>query len=142
MKKIILVALIVFGITATGWCGNFKNNGDGTVTDVSTGLTWQQAYAKKDWETAVSYCEGLNHANRQDWRLPSIKELQIIVDLTISDLTIDPIAFPETKPSFYWSATNYEGWDKIAYVVDFSNGMLISKEKAFEIYVRCVRQRQ
>ena len=147
MRNIILVALIVFGFIATGCSGKlkdnaiekFKDNGDGTVTDVDTGLTWQQAHVKKDWEAAITYCEGLNYANHQDWRLPNISELQKIIDMTKSDLTIDPIAFPGTKASLYWSATTYESYDKMAYVVDFSNGNLLSEDKIFANYVRCVR---
>ena len=147
MRVIILVALIVFGFIVTGCSGKlkdnaiekFKDNGDGTVTDVDTGLTWQRAHVKKDWEAAISYCEGLNHANHQDWRLPSYEELQTIVDKTKSNVMIDPIAFPETKPSLYWSATTYEGWDKLGYVVDFSNGNLLTEDKVFANYVRCVR---
>jgi len=147
MRKIILVALIVFGFIATGCSGKlkdnaiekFKDNGDGTVTDVDTGLTWQQAHVKKDWEAAITYCEGLNYANHQDWRLPNISELQKIIDITTSNLTIDPIAFPGTKASPYWSATTYDSNYKNAMVVDFSNGRFYSDEKIFSNYVRCVR---
>ena len=57
-------------------------------------------------------------------------------------MAIDLVAFPQTKPSHYWSTTTYEGRDGAAYAIDFSNGMLICEEKAFEIYVRCVRQGQ
>ena len=124
---------------ATGCSGKFKDNGDGTVTDVDTGLTWQQAHVKKDWEAAIPYCEGLNHANHQDWRLPSYEELQTIVDKTKSNVMIDPIAFPETKPSLYWSATTFESNPHNAMVVDFSNGDVYSDEKIFSNYVRCIR---
>jgi len=34
------------------------------------------------------------------------------------------------------------GRDGAAYAIDFSNGITISDEKAFELYVRCVRKRQ
>jgi len=147
MRKIIFVILIVFGFIATGCSGKFKDNaiekfkdnGDGTVTDVATGLTWQQADAKRAWEAAITYCEGLNHANHQDWRLPNIKELQTIVDMTTSDLTIDPISFPGTKASLYWSATTFESNDLNAWVVDFSNGDDYSEFKSSTNYVRCVR---
>ena len=139
MGKIILVALIVFGSIATGWCGNFRNNGDGTVTDVSTGLTWQQADVKRTWEAAINYCEELNHANRHGWRLPDINELMTIVDMTTSNPTIHPIAFPGTKASLYWSALTFESNDGNALVVDFGNGDIHSDEKINPNYVRCVR---
>ena len=146
MGKFIFVTMIIFGLIATGCAGKskdnaiekFKNNGDGTVTDLSTGLIWQQSDVKKDWEAAKAYCEELDHANKQDWRLPSHEELQTILDLTKSNVMTDPSAFPDTKPSLYWSVTEYESWDVMAYVVDFSNGMLTTDEKFFANYVRCV----
>jgi len=150
MRKIFFVILIVFGFIATGCSGKFKENAvtkfkdseDSTVTDIATRLIWQKSDAKRDWEAANTYCEELDYANSQDWRLPSIEELRTIVDLTKSDLTIDPIAFPETKPSLYWSATTFDANYHNAMVVDFSNGDFYSDEKTFSNYVRCVRQGQ
>jgi len=147
MRKIIFVTMIVFGIIATGCAGKsknnaiekFKNGGDGTVIDIKTGLIWQQLDVEKDWEAANAYCEELDYANHQDWRLPSLVELQTIVDKTKSNVMIDPIAFPDTKPSLYWSATTYESNYKNAMIVDFSNGDPYSEEKGFTNYVRCVR---
>ncbi len=150
MRKFIFVTMIIFGLIATGCAGTSKNNaiekfninGDGTVIDLSTGLIWQQSDVEKDWEAGVTYCEELDYANSQDWRLPSSEELQTIVDKTKSNVMIDPIAFPETKPSLYWSAITFESNDRMAYAVDFSNGILLSEEKAFVYFVRCVRQEQ
>jgi hypothetical protein len=150
MGKFVFVTMIIFGLIANGCAGiskdnaieKFKNNGDGTVTDLSTGLIWQQSDVKKDWEEANSYCDELDYANRQDWRLPSYEELQAIVDNTKSNVMIDILAFPGTKPSLYWSATEYESYYIMAYAVDFINGNLLSEEKAFANFVRCVRQEQ
>jgi hypothetical protein len=76
----------------------FKDNGDGTVTDEATGLTWMQADGGKgmDWPTALDYAENMEFAGQSDWRLPSAKELQTIIDYTRSPDTtksaaIDPI---------------------------------------------------
>ena len=65
---------------------DFVNNADGTVTDYATGLTWQQKDSGDGmyWEDALSYCENLELAGRDDWRLPSAKELQSILDYTRS----------------------------------------------------------
>ena len=147
MRKIFFVILIVFGFIATGCSGKFKenavekfnDNGDGTVTDITTRLIWQQADAKKNWEAAITYCEELKHANHQDWRLPNIKELRTIIDMTKTNLTIDSIAFPGAKASLYWSSTTFESNPKNAMVYDFSNGNTHSEEKVFTNYVRCVR---
>jgi hypothetical protein len=76
----------------------FVDNGDGTITDNATGLTWQKADSGRgmNWSQALAYAENLDLAGQTDWRLPNAKELQSIVDYTrCPDVTdsaaIDPI---------------------------------------------------
>ncbi len=81
---------LVRGNTSYGE-NNFEDNGDGTISDLATGLMWQleDDGRTKDWEEALSYSENLNLAGYSDWRLPNIKELQSIVDYTKSVNTTD-----------------------------------------------------
>jgi hypothetical protein len=71
----------------------YQDNGDGTITDLNTGLMWEKksddgTIHDKDntylWDFAFTvHVAGLNAANfagYQDWRLPNVKELQSIVD--------------------------------------------------------------
>ena len=62
-----------------------RDNGDGTVTDRTTGLTWQktQPAVMMSWENALVYAETLSLAGRTDWRLPNIKELQSLNDPSV-----------------------------------------------------------
>ena len=67
----------------------FQNNNDGTISDLATGLMWQQTDNGTgiDWEHALAYAQTQNNANylgHNDWRLPNNKELQSIVDYTRS----------------------------------------------------------
>jgi len=67
----------------------FQNNGDGTISDLATGLMWQQTDngSGMDWEHALAYAQTQNNANylgHNDWRLPNTKELQSLVDYTRS----------------------------------------------------------
>ena len=66
----------------TGVEASFTDNGDGTVGDNMTGLTWQQVPAseKMSWEEAGVYCENLELGGYDDWRLPTVKELFAIGD--------------------------------------------------------------
>ncbi|MCA6414901.1 MAG: DUF1566 domain-containing protein, partial [Cytophagales bacterium] len=66
----------------------FIDNGDGTITDEATGLTWQQEDSKAalDWKSALVYADNLNLASHNDWRLPTIKELQ---SLAVYDNNVD-----------------------------------------------------
>ena len=141
MKNVILIILILSVFFVSGCTEKFIGRADKVFEDPATGLIWQTTDTKKDWEAAIAYCEELDYANHQDWRLPSIRALETIVFVTGPGIAIDLVEFPQTKPSHYWSATTYEGTDGAAYAIDFSNGMTISDNKAFELYVRCVCQR-
>ena len=114
-------AIYVRGNTAYG-VNEFVDNGDGTVSDLATGLTWAQndSGTGMNWEAALNYCENLDYAGTADWRLPNAKELQSIVDYSRSpDATnsaaIDPIfnistitneAVQLDYPAF-WSSTTH-----------------------------------
>lgn len=102
---------------------NFVDNGDGTISDLATGLMWQTADdgVSRNWQEALAYAEGLDLAEKSDWRLPNAKELQSIVDYSRSPQTtnspaIDPvfktteIEYPDGSPGhypFYWTGTTH-----------------------------------
>jgi len=73
----------------------FQNNNNGTISDLATGLMWQQTdnASGMDWEHALAYAQTQNAANylgHNDWRLPNSKELQSIVDYTRSPYATNP----------------------------------------------------
>jgi len=75
---------LVRGATCYG-VNSFTNNGDGTVTDRSTGLMWSQTDNSSGvlWSNALAWVQTKNVASylgHNDWRLPNVKELQSIVD--------------------------------------------------------------
>ena len=110
---------------------NFVDNGDGTITDLATGLMWLQddsghlnAGSNNDgtmnWEDALDWAENLTTAGYSDWRLPDAKELQSIVDYTrspsmTSSPAIDPVFNTSTITDegggtnypFYWTSTTH-----------------------------------
>jgi len=58
----------------------YQDNGDGTVTDLNTGLMWQKDSGdKKTYTEAVAGAEDFNFAGYDDWRLPTIKELYSLI---------------------------------------------------------------
>ena len=59
-----------------------RDNGDGTITDPDTGLTWQKAHQSRrlGFAPAQADCAALTLAGQADWRLPTIKELFSIAD--------------------------------------------------------------
>ena len=104
---------------------NFYDNGDGSVTDRATGLTWDKDDSTKgmNWEDALAWIQAKNgerYHGHSDWRLPSAKELQSIVDYSRApDVTGSPaidLLFHCTgitneigKPDFpyYWTGTTH-----------------------------------
>jgi hypothetical protein len=58
----------------------YQDNGDGTVTDLNTGLMWQQdPGGKMSYAEAVANTSSFNLAGYDDWRLPTIKELYSLI---------------------------------------------------------------
>lgn len=103
---------------------DFTTNGSGTVTDAATGLIWQQrdSGTALNWEQALSYCENLDFAGRDDWRLPSAKELQSIVDYkrspTATDsAAIDPVFYITQTESYFWTSTTHLDGPKPSHAV-------------------------
>ena len=95
---------------------NYLNDGDGTVTDLDTGLMWQQVpSAATNWSAALTNAENLSLGGCTDWRLPNIKELQTLTDYTLATATtagaakacVNRILFPTntTPATAYWSST-------------------------------------
>lgn len=104
---------------------DFEDNGNGTIADNATGLMWMQDDNGSAilWKDALDYCENLEFAGYNDWRLPNAKELQSILDYTRSPETtssaaIDPIfnttsiadEGDNTNWPFYWTSTTHENW--------------------------------
>ncbi len=123
---------------------SFLNASD-TFVDAKTGLMWQDDRAAKNtrrnWTEAQSYCSHLSLAGHSDWKLPSIQELQSIVDISRYDPAIKS-GFKNVNPSdFYWSSSVYASNER-AWVVHFKVGYTSYGNKSNEYYVRCVRGRQ
>ncbi|MBH1988473.1 MAG: DUF1566 domain-containing protein [Myxococcaceae bacterium] len=59
------------------------------------------------------------------WRLPSVKELRTLVDVTTSNPSIDIYAFPNTPASWFWSSTQIAGGVN-AWFVYFHDGQIFS----------------
>lgn len=119
---------------------SYTDNGNGTITDNNTGLTWQQGEGgQKTWGDAETYCGGLSLAGG-GWRLPSKKELISIVDYGISSgPTIRQVYFPNATSSDYWSSTTYANNPGNAWYVYFNDGGVLNSNKDGINYVRCVR---
>jgi len=105
----------------------FTDNGDGTITDLATGLMWlmgdsgafpesgSQGDGTLDWIEALEWSEGLEYAGYDDWRLPNAKELHTLVDYTRApdasvagqqSAAIDPVFGLTETESWFWTSTS------------------------------------
>jgi hypothetical protein len=122
------------------------NSFDTTIADKQTGLEWQRDDATAaSWDDADAYCASLTLRGAR-WRLPSVKELQTLVDEQLSQRYIDGVgvrpfaidleAFPATPSGAFWA------WPKSgvsAWIVDFSSGEAKTFGASNAANVRCVR---
>ncbi|WP_153913785.1 DUF1566 domain-containing protein [Shewanella sp. TC10] len=64
---------------------SYRDNNDGTVTDLNTGLMWQKNHdtTKRNLAESTKVVNAMTLGGFDDWRLPTIKELyslQILMD--------------------------------------------------------------
>jgi len=108
------------------------------VLDVKTGLTWRASVSptKMSWGDAFEYCQGMG----QGWRLPSLTELQTLIDQSQLTSAVDTTAFPDRPNGFFWTSSWF-GADNpnSAWFVSIGEGNSHSIDLTELLYARCVR---
>ncbi len=132
----------------------YRDNGDGTVTDLNTELMWEKSPGDKvTWPEALAGARACHLGGHADWRLPSIKELYSLIEF--SGMT--GMSAAESKPYLdtryfdfrygdanagerlidaqYWSATEYVGTtmngNATVFGVNFADGRIKGYPKQF-----------
>lgn len=134
------------GIAVPG--SRFQDNEDGTFTDALTGIIWlgiRNCLIRFSWGSAVEYANNLN-ANSDacpnlnddsvagDWRLPNIKELYSLIDVTQSTPALPPeIPFTgewtDSPWDEYWSSSTFQPATSNALVLWLGFGLIQSWSK-------------
>ncbi len=140
-------------ITPTTPDSRFTTNGNGTVTDNKTkliwmrcslGQTWDGATCSGDastyiWQQALTAAESHGFGGSGAWRLPNIKELVSIVEISCYDPAINQTIFPLTPSGKFWAASPDTRNGAYAWYVGFNYGHDYSGDKNDSRYIRLVR---
>ncbi len=146
----------------------YADNGNGTVTDLNTGLVWEKVsddgtVHDKDntytWANAftghVATLNATSFAGHTDWRLPNVRELQSIVNYQSSNPMVSSAFKTNCAPGCpatgcsctasgnYWSSTSSVSSPSRAWFVSFRYGNVdafsSSGSKSVAAFVRAVR---
>ncbi len=121
----------------------FTDNGDQTVTDNMTGLTWQQFCVPEllTWEEALRAADTMQLAGHADWRLPSIRELQSLNREARLSPSVELLYFPcVAGADKLWSSTTLmgQGFTR-AWLLQADVGIVTYDLKTARCKVLCVR---
>jgi hypothetical protein len=144
----------------------YQDNGDGTVTDLNTGLMWEKQSDDNsihDRDTLFTAAAAPGHittlnsgnfANHNDWRMPNARELLSLVNYGVANPAIEASAFHTncfggctvsncscTAFFAYWTGTTVTNLPNAAFTVNFTDGTVnaSAKNASFTAAVRGVR---
>ena len=136
----------------------FKDNGDGTVTDVESNLMWMRCSGGQKWAgnrctstaTEVGWADAQRLADQvsreggaffNDWRVPSLRELATITDRGCKNPRTNVSVFPGTLAAPYWSSTPRPGENAgdRALALSFGAEGVVLARKDERFHVRLVR---
>ncbi|WP_019600843.1 DUF1566 domain-containing protein [Teredinibacter turnerae] len=141
-------------------------NGNGGLHDADDRFTWYSGQvaanggAVGEWNQKYDQCAGYNKSSPAtycntgefvervnaaglcgytDWRLPSLQELQSLVNFGVSRPAVDGEFFPHTQNDFYWSSSPVVGKPTSAWAVSFQFGYSAPLQRNNSRFVRLVR---
>lgn len=138
----------------------FQDNGDGTLTDTNTSLNWERKFNADGNPDVENFADadnlytwsqvqilvadmnaGSGYLGYNDWRLPSVEELDYLVDLSVEEPgpMIDSAFLPNTIAGKYWSIDIDAENAASAWAIDFSTSIDESVAQTELCHVRLVR---
>lgn len=120
---------------AAEWSLRFRDRDVNTVADLQYGLVWQRCSvgrsgrackngrdSRLSWHEAIALASAFTAPTCHPWRLPSLAELNSLVDTSHRGAAIDPNFFPQTGQTWYWTGTTYDPENAWIRVVSFNDG--------------------
>jgi hypothetical protein len=114
-----------------------------TWKDPETGLEWQcESPGEMSWQKALEYAKSLSLDGKNDWRLPTVLELETLLDRSVLYYELRPVMrkeVPFRDTLSYWSSTTFDAETNNAWIVMFDGGYVLSYYKTNAYHIRCVR---
>ena len=127
---------------------------NGTVTDMVTGLMWQQCSVGQtgadcsggtasvhNWQAALALAGTDSTADYNNWRLPNKNELSSLVAYDRYNPSTNEVVFPNTAAN-YWSSSPDADYGDYAWNVNFNYGNDNDNNRYNSFRVRLVRSGQ
>ena len=92
----------------------YEDNEDGTITDLNTGLMWQQTseFDRISFDEAFEYVDDLELGGYTDWRLPTIDELYSLSNFD-GELLLEGDSTPYIDTDYFYYINDPKSKDAI-----------------------------
>jgi hypothetical protein len=141
------------GIPETADDDKFTVIANGEVLHIQSNLVFMRCSIGQQWDgtscigepTAYNWQQALlisvetDFNNSTNWRLPNIKELNVIAERACVRPSINDTIFPNTSPDDYWTSTPAILNDDSAWSVAFTNASNTQRLKTGSLFVRLTR---
>jgi len=118
-------------------------NAKDVILDTATSLLWQDAPINKNalatYKEAQNYCKFLSIEKYKDFRLPTMKELQTLVNYHNYDPAILN-GFKYVESTTYWTSTVFADDNTEYWTIDFEKGSRSVKATYYDRHFRCVQK--
>ena len=132
---------------------DFYDHGDGTVSDLNTGLTWMRCALGQTWDGTACIGTAKKHSltsnlslnselfpPNQGWNLPTITQFKAVIK-NIKKASSDGIEFFSNLPRgrFFWTKSRHTNGLSCVYAIKYPDGNTESRrysDTAFALLVR------
>ena len=118
-------------------------NAKDVILDTTTSLLWQDSSINKDalvtYKEASNYCKHLKIDKYENFRLPTLQELQTIIDYNNYKPAILN-GFKYVESTTYWTTTPFADDMSERWTIDFEKGARSVKAIYYDRRFRCVQK--
>ncbi len=112
------------------------------IEDTTTSLLWHDAPISKNalatYKEAQNYCKYLEVKNYKDFRLPTLSELQTLINYkNYKPAILDGFNYVESTT--YWTSTVFADASDERWTIDFEKGSRSVKATYYDRHFRCVQ---